>query len=160
MNAEQIIKDALDGLFFEIDTEHGRIITRSVPRNYMPKHFAKTPELDGLHPNVKVWTEEEDDRIVGLRHTDMSFNAIAKAVGRDVKLVRNRYEVVCQQRGLQPKLYSITRKFTKEQCDKLVELRLAGMQFGEIGPLVGMTKQQATDLYQRLRDQYGLRYAA
>lgn len=161
MTAEEVIKSELDGWFFRFDNDYGRVVRNKVPKNYIPEFAAPENAIkDASHHNVKLWSENEDDQLIALRDEGKSFDNIGKTMKRAVQLCRDRYAFVCEKRGISPKLSSLQKKFTAEQAEILWTLRTAGMPFAEIGERIGLSKKQATDFYQHLRQQRVWRDAA
>lgn len=162
MNIEQRMKAKLDGWFYSFDRDFGKVNGCKVPLDFIPKHVPVSIEDDDgkPHPNTRGWSEAEDDRIMSMREAGNSYQAIARDIKRDVGLVRMRYVELCKQAGITPRLESVQKRYSKEQADKVLELRARGMPFEEIGKQVGMTKQQATDFYQRIKSRALARAAA
>lgn len=97
-----IIKRALDGTFTRVDRIDGKIVTTSVPRDYIPDHQAHLPPENvgkrgpGTMPR-HLWTPEEDIELQRLRRLGWSkmrcahtFNCSEEAVRRRLQLLRER----------------------------------------------------------------------
>lgn len=160
MNAEQVIKEALDGWFFAIRGEMQKLHAIRVPVDYLPSHGApedfeeSDPEEEQVHHNTKKFTPEQDELIIELRAQMKAWRRIGEIVGADQHVAKRRYLHLCEKRGINPiRLDVNSRKWTEAQIAELVKLRADGWCFEAIGAKVGMTRMQATDLYRRLREQ-------
>lgn len=152
MNAEQIIKDALDGSFFRYDPVTQKIKRTRVPKNYIPNHkpsFTMT-EKKPSH-NAKNWTIEEDMLLLEMRAKGMRWRQIGTALKVSFNSAANRYYELCIKRGIQP-IRSFYRVYDDGAEEKVVELRRRGMMLKEVAEALGMTKNQVVNLWERYRD--------
>lgn len=152
MNAEQIIKKALDGKFVFVDPETGRVTVKSVPANFIPK-YKPAQAAKGPHNNAHVWTDEEDETIIVLRSQRKRWTEIGKAVGVSATLAINRYNHLCKVRGLTPVSNEETKNwsFSQEVRERVISMRLKGHVFKEIAAIVGITVTQAEHIVIRWR---------
>lgn len=150
MITEQDIRDALDGWFYSLDFERGNVIATPVRKNHIPNHVPKYLsefDQDKPHFNNKKFTPDQDDTIIRMREQGYIWQDISKAVRHDGTLTRARYIIICRERGIRPLLDVRKKKFTPEQRRQLIEMRARGVSYAEIGSQIGMTEQQARDLY-------------
>lgn len=159
MNAEQVIKNTLDGWFYAIRGEQQKVQAIRVPTDYLPSHGApedfeeRDPEEEQVHHNTKKFTPEQDELIIELRAQMKAWRRIGEIVGADQHVAKRRYLYLCEKRGIEPiRLDVNSRKWTEAQIAELVRLRADGWCFEAIGAKVGMTRMQATDLHRRLRE--------
>jgi hypothetical protein len=154
MNVEQLIKSRLDGNLFSVDPETGRTLTKKVSRDFIPKYKpVPAPDSSGPHNNMHIWTDEEDETVITLRSQRKKWADIGLAVGVSATLAINRYNLLCQQRGLKPVSNEETRTwaFPQELRERVVSLRLTGMPFKEIAALVGLKVTQVEHVFIRWR---------
>lgn len=103
------------------------------------------------HSNARFWRPEEDDTIFTMRSAGERWSAIAKAIGVSMATATKRYHQICVARGVEPLSNELTasRKFTPEQAARVVELRKAGLQFAEIGEILGIDRIKANHIFLR-----------
>lgn len=156
MNAEQIIKNALDGKFFRLDAM-GKTIIKTVPHDHIPDHkpvmlYDFVPcDPNYVHHNVRPWTEEENDTLIEMRGRGERWEAIAKRLKRALSTLRMRYEKVCTERGI-PMAKAAPgkpQKLTAETKAEIVRLRDLGMTYTEINKQLGLAGYTARDYYVR-----------
>jgi hypothetical protein len=153
MNAEQIIKAALDGKFFRLDVVTGAVTVKKVPLDHIPDHRpANMSDIvpDRIAPaHHKPWTPEEDDLIVRLRGEGQRWETIARTVRRALSTIRLRYEAVCRERGIpmaaaraQPAV-----RLSDHAKAEIIRLRALGMGFPEINEVLGLKGFTARDYH-------------
>jgi len=152
MNAENIIKTALDGSFFFIDFD-GRTRVKPVTDDYMPDHRPKyglLEEEEGPHHNALPFSLEQDEKLITLRESGLPWRYVARAVGRCTNTSRERYVALCAERGIEP--VSCARahksKFPAELKLKIAELRKKRFPWDIIASQLGMAKQEVQSAYQ------------
>jgi hypothetical protein len=106
LEAEQIIKAELDGLFYMIDRETGAVKARHVRRDFIPKHNAIsdhnlrfTGENNGTY---KPWSPELDNLLIETRNSGQAWSDVSIVVGRGKNTCIDRYRLLCQERSLTP----------------------------------------------------------
>lgn len=97
MNAEQQIAEKLNGWFFRVDLETGKVSARQVPRDYIPTHRPRwLPAAEHIkHNNTNgmgfEWTEEQDREILAMREEGLPWKVIGYDMGCSAKTVRYRH---------------------------------------------------------------------
>ena len=99
MNAEQIIKNTLDGTFTRV-LQDNRVITLNVPDDYIPKHNTTGLVVGSKCGMYQHYTEHEDAIIVELREMKFTFAKIAAHLARTEESVKKRYAVLRVTRGV------------------------------------------------------------
>lgn len=156
MNAEQVIRQHPDMYckFYSVDPETGRILTKKVPHDFIPKYKpVPAPDSSGPHNNAHVWTDEEDETVIALRNQRKRWTEIGKVVGVSATTAINRYNELCRIRGLEPVRNEETRNWTfpPEVRERVISMRMKGHMFKEIAEIVGMTVTQAEHVFIRWR---------
>jgi len=151
---EAAMKAYFDGWFFAIDFERGRTVSTEVPRDFIPDHKPKYTMDDEDKPNNNAhrWTVNEDATLLEMRRAGNTFRQIGAAVGLSGSSCQCRYHVLRTALGLKAEpRHTKPLKFSLEVEARIAELRERGMGFDEIGPLVGLTRQTANEIYRRYR---------
>lgn len=155
MNLEKELKEFLDGWFFSIDHERCRTVTTAVDVDFIPSHKPKySPEDEEfISPRTHQWTDVEDQTILEMRRAGNIFKQIGEALGLSTSAVQNRYHELRVRHGLlnEPTVLR-NPKYPLELEARVVEMHDNGLGFHEIGPQLGMTRQQANHLYRRYRE--------
>jgi hypothetical protein len=99
MNAEQIIKNTLDGTFTRV-LQDNRVITLNVPDDYIPKHNTTGMVVGGKCGQYHQYTEKEDAILVELREMKFPFAEIGAHLARTEESVKKRYAVLRVTRGV------------------------------------------------------------
>lgn len=91
---EAVMKACLDGTFTQVNPATGRSVTVVVPADYLPYHD-RPPRADNGAANRsprRMFTPDEDRRILALRAQRMTLPKIALALGRCPKSVFARWQ--------------------------------------------------------------------
>lgn len=173
MNAEQVIKNALDGWLFRITTTSGpeaRPIVRAikVPRDYIPSHkadwdYAVEPSSQPHH-NAVAFTPEQDDIIITMREQKHRWQEIAKTIHRCMNRTRDRYKELCMERGVDP-VKRIDRGLPPQRLSDAVKaqiwhMREAGLSYDKIAAQMGLTRWTVSDCIGKMRKNRQRRMAA
>lgn len=143
--SEAQIRQALDGWFYTLDHEKGRTIGIEVPADYIPSHKPKYDASGDVEVHYgHQWTAVEDATILAMREAGNSFRAISAAIGMSVTAVTRRHSALVP--GHRPRV-ARRRWHSDEIVQRVLALREINLPFPEIGREVGVTKQQARDIY-------------
>lgn len=155
---EQTIKTALDGKFYSL-SESGRINCRAVPVDYIHDHRPHGGiliEEDAPHHNAVPFTPEQDDIIIEMRANAQRWASIARTIRRCIHRTRERYAVVCAERGIEQaaRMPSRPSKFTEQTKAQIFHMReVLKMPYEAIAHQMGLTKWQVADAVNRVRKQ-------
>lgn len=150
MTAEQIMKKALDGWFFTYNTEKQKTTALRVSDSDLVelKNCAPPPP----HPNTRIWTLEEDERLLAMFEEGLSFREAGKALGVSAAHANMHFHVLRKERGTQYRLRTTNQKFSAELEAQVVHWHVAkGKMLREIPELVGLTRNQVVGLWTRYR---------
>lgn len=156
MNTEREMKEWLDGWFFAIDHERNCTTSTPVDRDFIPSHRPKYVYAeDGpvSNNNSHHWSETEDAIMLEMRRAGNTFREIGKALSLAGSTCQRRFKELLEVQGFTPpKRKHKPLKWSLETEARVVAMREMGMGFHEIGPVCGMTRQQANELYRRYKD--------
>jgi hypothetical protein len=155
LEAEAYIKSQLDGNLFSLIAspgfEGGLIVTaRKVGKDHIPDHRPPwSPDMEGgeIHHNSTPFTPEQDEKLLQLRFTGMRWREVGTAIGRCVNSTRDRYQVLCKERGIDPGPARLPRPPKVSDAIKLqaYHLKQDGLSYSQIGKKLGLTMWQAAD---------------
>lgn len=152
-NAEQIIKDTLDGLFFSLNIESGKVRAFEVPKDFIPNHKPKTIDIDeDTRTSARDWSPGEDETILRMYAQGICFSNIGRHLGVAKSTVWKRFAQLCETIGGPPKRIHPLSKHGHLD-DTIAELKAQGLTFTQIGERVGMTRNQVSGVWARLRKQ-------
>ena len=155
---EAYMKAYLDGWFFTLDHERGRVLSNSVPLDYIPDHRPKfLYDAEVENPNAYPWSESEDLRILELRRQGMTFREIAKVFNMANSSIVKRFRQI--EPPKKPKEVRES-KYSFDLEARIVGMRLRGMPYPEIGKLVNLTPTTVRDIFRRYRKRGELRKRA
>jgi hypothetical protein len=163
LEAEAKIRETLDGWFFRMTTTRGPEATPmvraiEVEKDYIPEH---RPEWDYLmddskpHHNAAVFSPEEDDIILTMRASGSRWADVGKSLGRCIHAIRDRYKVLCLERGIEP----IERiaptgppsKFSDSDKMRMLSMRDRGMSYDKIAAKFGCSRWSVADTISKFR---------
>jgi hypothetical protein len=93
MNAEELIRNTLDGTFTRVLPDN-RVITLNVPDNYIPKHNTTGMVIGEKCGQYHQYTPHEDAILVELRGMGFPFHKIGAHLARSEESVKKRYAVL------------------------------------------------------------------
>jgi len=151
MNAEQVIKEALDGTFASVNLESGKVRVFTVPLDFIPNHKPKLVDIDeDTRTSARDWSPGEDETILRMYANGVCFNNIGRHLGVAKSTVWKRFAQLCETIGGPPK-----RKHPLSVWghldDEIAELKAQGMTFTQIGEKLGMTRNQVSGVWARIR---------
>jgi hypothetical protein len=162
--AEAIIRRSLDGHFFSLFVSPGIdavavVKCRKVAPDYIPDHrppYSLTEDAPmAVHHNAVLFTPEQDQTIIDMRNAGRRWADIARTLRRCIHKTRERYGVLCRERGFEPIRRILTKPtvFTEQVKQRCYKMRETGMGYEEIGTQMGLTKWQVADAVARVRKQ-------
>ena len=159
--AEAIIRRSLDGHFFSLFVSPGIdavavVKCRKVAPDYIPDHRpAWSPDMEGgeIHHNSTPFTAQQDEKLLQLRSTGMRWREVGTAIGRCVNSTRDRYKVLCKERGIDPGPARLPKpqKVAESVKEQAFALKIDGFSYQQIGEKLGLTKWQASDAVLHVR---------
>jgi hypothetical protein len=99
MNAEQIIKEVLDGTFTRVTTE-GNVITVNVDDDYIPNSSTGGKKIGETGGKYSQYSQKEDDILIELRQMGFPFPKIASYLNRTEDSLKKRHRTLCVTRGV------------------------------------------------------------
>lgn len=154
MTAEEYIRSKLDGLFHTFNVD-GAFIVKVVAADFMPSYRGQ-PVACSEAGKVKAgaqlhWLPEEDDRIIDLRERGITWESIRKMMQRGERAVKERYLVICAERGIEPLIASSApaAKLTPSVKAQIVALRAQGVSFARIAEALNRPTYQVIDYHSR-----------
>lgn len=155
MTTELEMKEALDGWFYSFDFEAGKVTSKMVPRNHIPKHkpvYDTALEALRVNQNAHDWDDEQDNYIITRREAGITFKAIGKEMGLSESCVLRRYRALCTERGIRPAQWAgRNRKYSPEVEARIVELRQSGKAFTDIAELMKLPRAVVYEIYRTYR---------
>ena len=157
MNAEQVIKAELDGKFFSVNPVNGEIITKAVPIDYIPAHrplYQCNSALVSValkDAKANPWLPADDEELVSMRARGLRWGSIRKILRRGEKSIRERYLLLCEERGIEPLVTPVgyVSNLTPAAKAEIISLRKQGCTFSQIGEITGRPVYQIMDYYNR-----------
>lgn len=154
---EEAIRKHLDGTFVAVNNFTGEIEERRVAFNFIPTHKSSfQSDYSKLSNAMKMakanpWTNDEDEMLLAMRSRGVKWCSIRKMIQRGEKAVKDRYLVICQERGIEPLLTtSISAPpLTNEAKAQIIALRKQGFTPTEVAEMTGRPGYQVLDYYNR-----------
>lgn len=157
MNAEQIIKNALDGKFFYVNQATNKVEMKVVDRDFIPEHkpnyqadyAALSETLKAIRGNP--WLPEEEEQLISMRARGLRWCSIRKMMQRGEKAVKERYLRLCRERGIEPLLTPPAQApmLTNEAKAQIIVLRKQGLSPAQVAEMTGRPAYQVADYYTR-----------
>ena len=151
MNAEQIIKDALDGWFFTLNAAQQVTKARKVAKDFIPSHLPRFIHDEETQPvRGKQWTEAEDALLKKLYDNGYSFKEMGKAVGVGPSAANYRWQELCLKWGIPTCTRQMNVKYPPELYAKVAHMKnVRRMTFGQISEELDMTRNQIAGIWKR-----------
>ena len=126
----------------EIEAETGfprRRVTLTVMKfaEYGAK-LAPEPKRKKKHIDKRkltMWTDEMEEQLIALHHKGLTFAQIAKEIGVSKGAISSKVRSLVEAEVLKPRMQEIM--WTKEEMDRMFQLRAEGMTWGEISDKLG-----------------------
>lgn len=110
-----------------------------------PKKKKRTPS-----PTSSVWTEEMVNKLIELHKAGLTFSQIGKELGVSKSAVSPKVRVLVEAGVLKPRMQEIM--WTKEEMDKMFQMRAEGKMWGEIADQLGRKITACHNAYGRERE--------
>ena len=88
-----------------------------------------------VSPTSSVWTEEMVNKLIELHRAGLSFSEIGKELGVSKNSVAPKVRVLVEAEVLKPRMQEIM--WTKEEMDRMFQMRAQGKTWGEIADVFG-----------------------
>lgn len=88
-----------------------------------------------VSPTSSVWTEEMVNKLIELHRAGLSFSGIGKELGVSKNSVAPKVRVLVEAGVLKPRMQEIM--WTKEEMDRMFQMRAQGKTWGEISDKLG-----------------------
>ena len=88
-----------------------------------------------VSPTSSVWTEEMVNKLIELHRAGLSFSEIGKELGVSKNSVAPKVRVLVEAEVLKPRMQEIM--WTKEEMDRMFQMRAEGKTWGEIADVFG-----------------------
>ena len=153
MDAEKVMKEALDGWFFTVDHITHLTRAREVPANYIPNHKPRYHYDEETAPaRGRQWTEAEDTVLIRMFEAGYTFREMGKAVKASQSAVNVRWQELCLARGIQNKRRSPLEKYPAELYPKVAHMKtVEELTFRQIAAKLNMNANQIAGIWRRWR---------
>ena len=102
-----------------------------------------------VSPTSSVWTEEMVNKLIELHRAGLSFSEIGKELGVSKNSVAPKVRVLVEAEVLKPRMQEIM--WTKEEMDRMFQMRAQGKTWGEISDKLGRKITACHNAYSRER---------
>ena len=102
-----------------------------------------------VSPTSSVWTEEMVNKLIELHRAGLSFSEIGKELGVSKNSVAPKVRVLVEAEVLKPRMQEIM--WTKEEMDRMFQMRAEGKTWGEISDKLGRKITACHNAYSRER---------
>ena len=84
---------------------------------------------------ITMWTDEMEDQLIALHHEGLTFAQIAKEIGVSKGAISSKVRSLVEAEVLKPRMQEIM--WTKEEMDRMFQMRAEGKTWGEISDKLG-----------------------
>jgi len=84
---------------------------------------------------LTMWTDEMEEQLIALHHEGLTFAQIAKEIGVSKGAISSKVRSLVEAEVLKPRMQEIM--WTKEEMDRMFQLRAQGRTWGEISDKLG-----------------------
>ena len=84
---------------------------------------------------LTMWTDEMEEQLIALHHEGLTFAQIAKEIGVSKGAISSKVRSLVEAEVLKPRMQEIM--WTKEEMDRMFQLRAEGRTWGEISDKLG-----------------------
>ena len=122
--------------------------------NRFAEYGAKlTPELKRKKQidkrKLTMWTDEMEEQLIALHHEGLTFAQIAKEIGVSKGAISSKVRSLVEAEVLKPRMQEIM--WTKEEMDRMFQMRAQGKTWGEISDKLGRKITACHNAYSRER---------
>ena len=119
--------------------EYGAKLTPELKRK---KHIDKR--------KLTMWTDEMEEQLIALHHEGLTFAQIAKEIGVSKGAISSKVRSLVEAEVLKPRMQEIM--WTKEEMDRMFQMRAEGKTWGEIADRLGRKITACHNAYGRERE--------
>ena len=84
---------------------------------------------------LTMWTDEMEEQLIALHHEGLTFAQIAKEIGVSKGAISSKVRSLVEAEVLKPRMQEIM--WTKEEMDRMFQMRAEGKTWGEIADVFG-----------------------
>lgn len=153
MDAETVMKEALDGWFFSIHPITYATKARQVPLDHIPTHKPRFNYDEETAPvRGRQWTEAEDAVLTKMFEAGYTFREMGKAVKASQSAANVRWQELCLARGIKNERRSPLEKYPAELYPKVAHMKTVDeLTFRQIAAKLNMTANQIAGIWRRWR---------
>ena len=98
---------------------------------------------------ITMWTDEMEEQLIALHHEGLTFAQIAKEIGVSKGAISSKVRSLVEAEVLKPRMQEIM--WTKEEMDRMFQMRAEGKTWGEISDKLGRKITACHNAYSRER---------
>ena len=98
---------------------------------------------------ITMWTDEMEEQLIALHHEGLTFAQIAKEIGVSKGAISSKVRSLVEAEVLKPRMQEIM--WTKEEMDRMFQMRAQGKTWGEISDKLGRKITACHNAYSRER---------
>ena len=98
---------------------------------------------------LTMWTDEMEEQLIALHHEGLTFAQIAKEIGVSKGAISSKVRSLVEAEVLKPRMQEIM--WTKEEMDRMFQMRAEGKTWGEISDKLGRKITACHNAYSRER---------
>ena len=99
---------------------------------------------------LTMWTDEMEEQLIALHHEGLTFAQIAKEIGVSKGAISSKVRSLVEAEVLKPRMQEIM--WTKEEMDRMFQMRAEGKTWGEIADKLGRKITACHNAYGRERE--------
>ena len=96
---------------------------------------------------LTMWTDEMEEQLIALHHEGLTFAQIAKEIGVSKGAISSKVRSLVEAEVLKPRMQEIM--WTKEEMDRMFQMRAEGKTWGEIADRLGRKITACHNAYKR-----------
>ena len=99
---------------------------------------------------LTMWTDEMEEQLIALHHEGLTFAQIAKEIGVSKGAISSKVRSLVEAEVLKPRMQEIM--WTKEEMDRMFQMRAEGKTWGEISDKLGRKITACHNAYRREKE--------
>ena len=99
---------------------------------------------------LTMWTDEMEEQLIALHHEGLTFAQIAEEIGVSKGAISSKVRSLVEAEVLKPRMQEIM--WTKEEMDRMFQMRAEGKTWGEISDKLGRKITACHNAYGRERE--------
>ena len=99
---------------------------------------------------LTMWTDEMEEQLIALHHEGLTFAQIAEEIGVSKGAISSKVRSLVEAEVLKPRMQEIM--WTKEEMDRMFQMRAQGKTWGEISDKLGRKITACHNAYGRERE--------